>query len=650
MTSLRKNAGPLAWLGLFAAALVAFVLLNEPLFHMVTNLRPLGIALAVVLSFCGIGGPIARRLRLGTTWVGEILISFSLGMGLTGLLVFFLGIAGIVQPGLYAAWTLAGFALFAVSFVRRRELPKVSLDLSGPFNVLGLILIVVFVVQLLPPLAAPEVSTDALEYHLLIPKIYLSQGRIGPLPAFLESNYPSLVQYVYLFIMSWAGDAACKAFHFWGGALLLLAVWRLARRIKPSASLLAPALVLGMPVANVVFGWAWNDAFFAFFAVAALVSLLESDPEGGKGGTGRASLLAAGLYAGLAGWTKYTMLMLLPALLALVLWRTARRRWKVREAAWFAVPAMTLAALVLVKNAIWTGNPVYPFLSGIFPSPQTNEAAAGYFVRHGLQRLEIPDWNWSTYFLFPFRMTFTPALVDIHPGLFPLLFLPFLFVKSVRRGTAFLKAFVAATAAFWLFVFQTGTRSLLATLAVLIVIGAVGLEDLVAGRRAFRRAAVVFIAAAAAANLGLVLVTNYFLTRPVPYFIGKEDRASYLRREAEAQPVYEWLNANPGVGGVLLVGLHKPYYLDRPFFSSGIGDVPLVEILIRDARTVDEIRAGLVRLGVTHVAIDRALYDRENRLGLFSWTNEKKALFETFLQTGCSEEAVFGARKIYRAR
>jgi hypothetical protein len=213
-----------------------------------------------------------------------------------------------------------------------------------------------------------------------------------------------------------------------------------------------------------------------------------------------------------------------------------------------------------------------------------------------------------------------------------------------------LKGFVALSALLWLAVFQTGTRSLLTTLAVLLAAGSIGLEDALERRPALRRAAVVLLAGAALANLGTTIVTNYFLTRPIPYFLGKEDRNAYLLREAESQPVYDRLNRDPDVGAVLLVGLHKPYYLERPFFFSGVGDVPIVETLTASAAGADDIRTALAGRGITHVAVSQAVYERENRLGLFSWTPERRTFFEEFLRDGCEEKASFGEERIYRLR
>jgi hypothetical protein len=66
----------------------------------------------------------------------------------------------------------------------------------------------IFILQAIPPLVSPLVSTDELEYHLLIPRIFLRAGKIGYIPSLVEFNYPCLAEYIYLLVKPPAGEAA----------------------------------------------------------------------------------------------------------------------------------------------------------------------------------------------------------------------------------------------------------------------------------------------------------------------------------------------------------------------------------------------------------------------------------------------------------
>ncbi len=102
------------WLVMFAAALVTYLLWNKPLYWAILHLKPIGFAFAFVVAFCGIGAPFMRLLlpRENRSKTDEILVSFALGLGLTGLFTFVLGVIGIVNIMFYALWTIVGLALF----------------------------------------------------------------------------------------------------------------------------------------------------------------------------------------------------------------------------------------------------------------------------------------------------------------------------------------------------------------------------------------------------------------------------------------------------------------------------------------------------------------------------------------------------------
>jgi hypothetical protein len=638
------------WLVFFAAALVLVVLWNIPLYRIALHLRPIGFAFVFVISFCGIGAPLVRRLYTHPTKTDEILASFAVGLGLTGLLTFVLGVLGIINVMLYALWTLGGIALFIYT-IFRRWLP-ISLDLKGmitqPLNLLAILVIVPFLLQMIPPLVSPVVSTDALEYHLLIPKIFFKMGKIDFIPSLLESNYPCLASYIYMLIMPLAGDIVCKALHFWTGIFILFTMGRLIAKTSPGTGrLLGPALYLSMPVFVIIMGWAWNDAFFVFFLLLSISYLLDyhlADPDR----RGPRSLFLAGITAGLASWMKYTFVMLFLVILLLLLVAVLRWQWKWYHLFWFFLPIGLISMLVFIKNWVFTGNPVYPFLNNIFHSPYWTGAANEYFNR-ALTRWEMPDWNWSTYFLFPFRMTLKPLLVDTHPGILPLVFIPMLFFRSSNKGITFLKTFIVFSVLVWLLI-QTETRSLLTMFAVFFCAAAIGLERMAWKHKAFRRPLVLFLCLAVLANLGITIVTNYQLTKPIAYMLGLETEKAFLLREAKSQMTYEWLNRNPAVGKVLLVGFFGPYYLEKTAYFSSVCDPPIAELLSNNVKNPESLWEKFSNLGITHVAINKKQYKDDNHHGLYGWSAGQKMVFEDFIAQFCQPKVKFGKEVIYRVK
>jgi 4-amino-4-deoxy-L-arabinose transferase-like glycosyltransferase len=458
------------------------------------------------------------------------------------------------------------------------------------------------VVLLLPLVAAPETSSDALYYHLLVPKLWLQAGAIVNLPLFVESHYPPLAALNYTALLALHGDVAAKGLHF----LLALLVAAAVARLAPRRGALAAALFLSMPVVALAGAWAWNDMFFTLFVLLALHELRDE------------RFVSAGALFGLAAATKYTFVLAGVGILALFI----RERWRPRQWLRFAQPFIAISLVWMTKNVLETGNPIYPFL---FRAGEWTAAAAAHF--HSMLSSEMGDWPLATYAQWPVLLTMRPRGLDIHTGLLPLLLLPLAFLAPRQQRKAFFGTYVIATFAFWLVV-KTVTRSLLVSFALLFVLIALGFDTL---PRNARRVVATIIALALALNLGLFLVSAYADMDPVRYFVGLEQRGAYVARTAPLQRVYFWLNHNPAVKGVLLVARHDPFYLDKKVLFSSRADTPYVQFLIQRHGTAARVVQVLRQQGITHIVVDPRRYTRENVEHIFTWNEQARAQLRELL-------------------
>lgn len=636
----------LTWAAVAAAAVGALVALNPPLAWAARRLLPLVAALGCMIAFAGLGAPLMRRLLPTAEPADELLGATALGIGLTSTFVFGLGLAGLTGPAWGAAWIATGGVLAATAVRSRwRHLHGRPASDHG-LTLLSYVLAVPFLVLVLPAVASPPASTDALEYHLLIPKIWLSWGHIAHIPGLVEASYPSLVEHLYMLVLPLAGDGACKALHFWCGILAAAALARLVARIEPGAHRgLAPALLLAMPVVATIMAWAWNDMLFVFLMVAGLGWIVAvhdqpSDPAAFR------RMVLAGILIGLAAWTKYTAVMLLAALAPLFLLGLLRWRWRPRLVLAFALPVALISLAVFLKNLAFTGNPFHPFLYGLFQTPEWTPAADAYF-HAALRRWEIPSWSWWTPLVAPYHLIFTPRLIDVHLGVVPLLFAPLAFVGRASRGMVLLRWFLVFHAGAWLLI-QTENRSLLTMVAVILAVGSIAFERLWRDHTRLRPALAGVLLAAGAANLTLTAVNHYYLTEPLGYFIGLENRHQFLLREARSQRTFDWLDRQPEPGSVLLVALEGPYHLHRPAYFSSYADPPAVEVLARGATDRADLATRLQTLAVRWVAIDEPRYRQLNDDGLFAWSAAERAAFEALLAEDAVEVARFGDETIYR--
>jgi len=634
----------LLWILLFAVALFSYYYWQIPLRFVAKNLTPLLFSLLHLFALVGLGWPFMRVLLRQQTKLIQFFCSLAFGIGLTGVFSFALGLAGHFNPILFIFWDAIGLLLLLVACALWRPfvVPEIKWSL---WNVLGAGILLLFLVAQMPFVVAPEISTDAIAYHLLIPKMYLQQGNVYHLPLFVEAYYPSLAEYNYLPLLVLSDEIVCKTFHFWITIAVLVLLAHIVKRAHPGnySLLLAPALFLSMPVTAIHMGWAWNDFLYTLFILLSLYFLISY--HAGEKKQAR-DLLIAGVLVGLASWTKYTFVLFFFTSLLLLLFGWRRWRWNVRHYLYFFLGIAVFSPFWILQNWMFTENPFYPFLNKLFQSPYWTETADRYF-HNALRRWEIADWNWSTYFTFPIHITLKPRLVDIQTGILPLVFIPLLFLKATNKVVAFLKWYVVACVFVWLFI-HTENRSILTVFAVLFCIASIGLEQIRWSSKKLQYLFAAGIIAATATNFYYTSLTTYYLFDPIRYFLGRETAAEYRSRLSESQRTFDYLNSIADAKRVVLVSIHVPYYLNRACLFSSFSDPPIAEVLSTGVKNIPDLVRKFRQMQITHIVINRDAYQKENQQNLYSWRREQRLLFEEFLLKHCVPVVRHGSDYVFR--
>ncbi len=250
---------------------------------------------------------------------------------------------------------------------------------------------------------------DVLEYHLQGPREYFDAGRIEFLPHNVYASFPQQMEMLYLLLMHLAGGPLAGAIpaqllHALCG---LLAVAALAAWSPPGWPRTIVAILAGsVPWLACLGCLAYVELGMLLFAAVAAGLVLDhfhasvaADPRAGRS-TGwkpvphtgkmpvphtgwmpvphnvaagaptiRAShsdwriTVAAGVCAGLAGGCKYTALAFVAAALlsAWLVTMSGSLKLRARRLALYAGGAIVAFSPWLIRNAAFTGNPVYPF-------------------------------------------------------------------------------------------------------------------------------------------------------------------------------------------------------------------------------------------------------------------------------------------------
>jgi len=284
-------------------------------------------------------------------------ISGLLGLGSVGLLTLFIG---LLPSGLKWGIGLVGvIGLVGLVNLVRQPVKPFGRRPEGPewigVATIALPLFVGIIGALAPSTAF---DWDTIAYHLAVPKIWLAAGQIEPISFIHHSNFPFTVDNLFLWGLVWGGQAGAKAFTISFTLLGVLAFFGLGRQYwGPRAGLIAAATFATAPVVVWETGTGYLDVAHGLFAGLGAWLLLRSL-------THDEPWLPGALLMGFAVGSKYTGLQsafAVAAVGAVLLIKAANKGEGLKKLGTAAVVTLAVGGAWYVKNAVWVGNPVYPF-------------------------------------------------------------------------------------------------------------------------------------------------------------------------------------------------------------------------------------------------------------------------------------------------
>ena len=144
-----------------------------------------------------------------------------------------------------------------------------------------------FIIALINLIGAlgPELSFDALWYHLTLPKIYLENHSVFYIPGGLlyYSVMPKLTEMIYISALAFNGEILAKLIHFSFGILTCVALYKVSREFFSSKASLIGVVIF---YSNLVVGWqsitAYVDLARTFFELLALWGFIKLYKSGEK--------------------------------------------------------------------------------------------------------------------------------------------------------------------------------------------------------------------------------------------------------------------------------------------------------------------------------------------------------------------------------
>ncbi|MBN1866120.1 glycosyltransferase family 39 protein [Candidatus Sumerlaeota bacterium] len=643
-----------------------------------------GLLIWIAVAVALIGWAAMRRLDPDGPPLAQLAWGSGLVLGTLGMVVFFVGVCGgLSRPvfiGILAALTLGaiwgGMGILPMSGDRDtggtpvphkehgRDAPA-TLARATPSAAEWVVLAVCAALQFVTLLYAltPSTQSDALRYHMSAPQEWLKAGRLVYLPYNAFSNFPSTVEMLFLFGLGLSGDLLAKGFHFLFFPLTTGAVALLtseAVRCGAGVSGVVPqdsqdseeqeerkehgqdarATILGLrpsilavavwstsPIVVPLAGWDYIDLAVLLFGLGIVYYLIRWARSGRA-----AHWLLAAAFGGLLCGSKYTGVLTVALggaiLLAFgIVLREGRGLgaavWTgIRRAVVFGLVAAAIASPWWIKNAVHTGNPVYPMAWGLFGGGEWTEVNTEVYIGKTREKGEGRDLK--ALIRLPWATAMYPrTFEDFAIGPFYWLFTPWILVWGIAGLASPRRRRASAMTALWgvffivsIFYTYQSNRFFLPVWALGTVAACAAAAW--AARLGVRTASAILIAfflpvaySAADSTRWLFFDTGQFFVRGgIPtsgthwpaYTLGYMTRDQYLATQIAYYPAAKYANEHLGPGDkVLLVGEHRKMHWRTPVEGNDWYDLPRIQPFLRESGTADEVLDRLREAGFTHL-------------------------------------------------
>jgi len=433
-----------------------------------------------------------------------------------------------------------------------------------------LLLLSICLLNLVPP-----VSRDALTHHLAIPKLYIQHDGIYEIPELDFSYYPMNLDLLYIIPLYFGNDILPKFIHFLfalGTGWLIFDY--LKKHISKTYGLLGCLFFLSIPIILKLSITVYVDLGLIFFSTFSLLLLFRWSEKNFQ----IHYLVFAAICCGLAMGTKYNGLItffLLTAFVPILYQRVTIRTSNIsafRYALIFSCIAILTFSPWLIRNFLWTSNPLFPLFDNFFHPGRQIESDIGIIKFRQLIYNETP----SQILLLPLRIFFegkdnVPQLFDGKLNPFLLLLFPLAFISAKQHSITLQKTLLALFSVlfFLLAIFQTTLRiryiaPIIPPLVILSMIGLHNIQSFFQHKKIGTSIVFILLVALFSYNVNY-LADQFKLIQPFSYLSGKISRDEYITRFRPEYPVIQLANQMVPTGKVICLFMgNRGYYMNFP--------------------------------------------------------------------------------------
>jgi hypothetical protein len=517
----------------------------------------------------------------------------------------------------------------------------------------------VLVISIIILSSVPPVCRDSLTHHLAVPKLYLNHGRMYEIPSVIFSYYPMNLELLYLVPLYFGNDIVPKYIHFIFALLTAFLVYGyLKERLNAFYALFGSLFFLSIPVIVKLSITVYVDLGLIFFSTASVIFLFKWIEKDFR----LKHLFFSALFCGLALGTKYNALVVFFLLSIFVMFACSRlsvkkekRSDSIRKSKqislkslYFGVFYIFIALLVfspwMIRNYVWTKNPVYPLYQGFFSRinvpavpvvRNADDNSAEVLIKNNRRkewsnfavRRIIYNESLTQTLLVPIRIFFegedgNPKYFDgkLSPFLFMLPFFAFFRIKqdnpAIRLEKVILLLF---SILFILFAFaktDMRIRYITPVIPPLVILSVMGVHNAFSllGRsfsglsNRMLSCCLFFIFAVIVSINGIYVLQQFRLVNPVDYLRGNTGRDEYIEKYRPEYAAIKYANSNISEDAKILCFFlgNRRYYSDREMLF----DENLLIKSVKSSDAPNMIVSSMKKKGISHFLIWYGIFDK----------------------------------------
>jgi hypothetical protein len=508
--------------------------------------------------------------------------------------------------------------------------------------------------------SVPPVNRDELTHHLSIPKLYVKNGGMFEIPNVKFSYYPMNIDLLYIIPLYYGNDIFPKYIHMLFGILTACFIYKFLNEYEGrNYGLMGALFFLSTPIIIKLSITAYVDLGLVFFSWLSIYYILKWNDRKFD----IQYLIYAGAACGLALGTKYNGLVTLFIIAGLTpliyslsvddqmhgLSHLQQYRNSLRGLFYggvFIMAALIVYSPWMIRNYLWTSNPIYPLYDKAFQAPSPDDSDSEVSNTSSLNHFQTRRYVYHESFieslLIPLRIFFQGR--DDDPKYFDgklnpfLIILPFLALwKRSYKNRKFViqKNFLLWFSILFLLIalFTTDMRiryiaPIIPPLVVLSMMGlkrvSIAISEMVQGKLIFRFLMIFTMLFAFYIN-GNYIVRLFQLIDPMSFIFKKVDRDTYISRFVGEYPIIQYANqhlSNESKILCLLLG-NRTYYLNRGFYL----DENFFKKNSKGIYSEVALNKRLVKSGATHIILGLSTYRDWIKHSL---ANKEEKVFENF--------------------